>query len=116
MVFATSPERFTSSMNSLRYFAPATRALVVPHGLLHAGDLAVEHARAGQLLRVAHQARLEPGQHVQLLLQKQLIRAVDALGAHQLGVLQGAAEIQVIGAARRHRDAHAFAVDIGDAA
>ena len=71
MVFATSPERFMSSTNSLQVFAPRRCAVLGSADcLLHAGDLTVEHARAGQLLGVAHEARLEAGEHVELFLQE----------------------------------------------
>src|SRR5258708_11237015 len=52
--------------------------------LLHAGHLAVEDARAGMLLGVLHEARLQACERVELLFDEQFIGTVDALGADQL--------------------------------
>src|SRR5688572_14941089 len=88
--------------------------LLRPRGLLHAGDLAVEHARAGQLLRVRDEARFQAGEDVELVAREELIGGVEAFDAHELGFLQGAAQVKVVGAARGDRNAHAFAVDLPD--
>src|SRR4051812_7774665 len=54
--------------------------------LLHTGDLPVQNARAGMFFRVCDEARLEAGERVELLIDEQLVRAVDALRAHQLSL------------------------------
>src|SRR5713101_6145639 len=55
--------------------------------LLHARHLAVEHARAGELLGVGHEARLEAGERIELLVDEQLVRSVDPLRARELSFL-----------------------------
>src|SRR5712692_3836583 len=52
--------------------------------LLHARHLAVEHARARELLGVGHEARLEAGERIELLVDEQLVRSVDPLRAREL--------------------------------
>src|SRR4051812_17491366 len=78
--------------------------------LLHAGDLAVEHARAGRTCLLLDELRLEAAERLELLRHEKVIRRRDALRAHELGFLEIPSEPEVIGAALRHRYAHAFAV------
>src|SRR3981189_3554189 len=78
--------------------------------LLHRRETPFEHARAGKLLRVHHEAPLEPGEHVELVRDEQLVGSVDGRRAVEVGALQVSREIQVVGALRANGDAHAFAV------
>ncbi|MFO1361184.1 MAG: hypothetical protein U1F45_01715 [Burkholderiales bacterium] len=75
--------------------------------LLDGGETAVEDARPGQPRDVLQQPRLEPGQRVELLRHEQLVRGGDPLGAHELGVRERAAEIEVVRGLVRDRDPHA---------
>ena len=83
-------------------------------GLLHGRELAIEDTRAGHLGDVGKQPWLQAGQRIEATLGKQLVGAVDAIGAHQLGMLDVAIEPEAVGAAAHHGDAVALGVDIGD--
>ena len=73
--------------------------------LLHAAEAAVEHARAGQLLDIRHQHRAKPRHRVELLVDHAPERHVGAGRALERRALQIAAEIKVVRALRRDRDA-----------
>src|SRR3954468_14980729 len=73
--------------------------------LLHARDLAFEHARPGQLFRVRNELRLEPAQGLELLADESLVRLGNSRNPDQLRVLQRAREIEVVGALVGDRDA-----------
>src|SRR6266571_3652282 len=57
------------------------------------------------LLVVGDEARLEPRQRLELLVDEQLVGTVDPLRARQLGFFYGSRQKQIIGAALRYRDA-----------
>src|SRR6266540_1940324 len=56
--------------------------------LLHARHLAVEHARARQLLGVGDEPWLEAGERLELLVDEQLVRSLDPLRACELSFFQ----------------------------
>src|SRR3954466_13547564 len=82
--------------------------------LLHPGDLAVEHARAGRARLLLDELRLQAAEHFELLGDERVVGRWNSLGADELGLLQRARQVQVVGAAVRHGDAHALAIYIGD--
>src|SRR5438094_6974629 len=86
------------------------------HRLLHGRKAALQHTRPRELRRVGSQARLEPGEHFELVLDENIVRTLNPLNAHERGVLEAAAQVQVVGAVHRHGDAYALAVDVRDRA
>src|SRR3954467_1589191 len=108
---AAFPDVVCKLAHVLRGGGPALRG---GDRLLHAGYLAVEHARAGRARLLLDELRLEAAEGLELLRHEKVVRRGNAFRAHELGFLQIAAEPEVIGAALRHRDAHALAVDVGD--
>src|SRR3954463_731767 len=104
---AAFPDVVCKLAHVLRGGGPALRR---GDGLLHAGDLAVEHARAGRARLLLDELRLEAAEGLELLRHEEIVGRRDAFRAHELGLLQVAREPKVVRAALRHRDAHAFAV------
>src|SRR5882672_1519222 len=80
------------------------------HRLLHGGKTAFQHARSRELGGVGRKARLQAREHFELVLHENLVRSVDPLHPDELRMLEIAAEVEVVGALRRHGDAHALAV------
>src|SRR5207247_4889073 len=91
-------------------------ALRRPDRLLDRGELPIEQPRAGKLDDVHQEPWLQPGQRVHLLADEQVERGVDALRPYQLGVLDVAAQPELVGALVRHGDADALAIHVGDGA
>ena len=111
---ATRPEAFASSTNVAQEGRAGRVLARRADRLLHGGELAVEDARAGQLLDVGDQPRPQAGERVELVGDELLVGAVEGVGPHQRGVLDVAVEPEAVGAAPRHGDAHARLVDVGD--
>src|SRR4051812_20755622 len=82
--------------------------------LLHAGDLALEDARARGARLLLDELRLESAERLELLRHEEIVGGGDALRAYQLRFFQIARKPEVIRASVRHRDAHAFAIDVCD--
>ena len=79
-------------------------------GLLHGSDLSVENPRPCQLGRVLDQTRTQTSECLQSFLAEKLERAGEPVSAHQLGVLQRAAEEKIERAAIGHGDPNARAI------
>ena len=114
MVRATSPVALMSSMKARRYAAPAGRPFGVP-AACWTGEVAVENARAKEVVLVRHQAWPGPASASSLSVTKVLERGIGALETHQLGVLQTAAQIEFIRTPRRRRNADTWTIHLGDA-
>src|SRR6266513_1715996 len=84
--------------------------------LLHRRETPFEHARAEKLLRVHHESGLEPGERIELVADEQLVGSVNGRRAEELGALEVARQVQVVGAFGVDGDANAFAVDVLDRA
>jgi hypothetical protein len=76
---------------------------------LHGSELAIQDPGTRQFFHVLQQPWPEAGERVQLIGDELLAGGIEALRAHELGVLQAAREPEVVGAARRDRDADAGA-------
>src|SRR5258706_15477264 len=83
-------------------------------GLLDGGEVAFEDARARQLLDIAQQARLEAGERFEFLADEEIVGPLDAFGPDDLRLLDIAAEVEVVGALLRDRDAHPRAIDVAE--
>lgn len=83
-------------------------------GLLDRGEAAIEEARAGQGVLVRDEARPEPSEGVEPVLDETLEGVLAALFADELGVLQRAAQVELVGAPCWRGDADAGAVYVGD--
>src|SRR5206468_2848029 len=66
------------------------------HRLLHGGKAALQHARPRKLRRVGSKARLEPGEHFEFVLHENIVRTLNPLNAHERGVPEAAAQVQVV--------------------
>src|SRR5882762_6544081 len=53
------------------------------HRLLHGGKAALEHARPRKACRVGGKARLEPGEHFQLVLHENIVRTLNPLNGRR---------------------------------
>src|SRR6267378_1154269 len=80
------------------------------HRLLHGGKAALEHARPRKRRRVGSKARLEPGEHFELVLHENIVRTLNPLNAHERGLLEAAAQVKVVGAVHCHGDADTLLV------
>ena len=84
--------------------------------LLDRGEPSVEDAHSWQVSSIVEQGRSKAGEGVHPFADEQVDRGGETLGPVQLGMLEVAREIEVIGRPVRHRDAHARAVDVLDRA
>src|SRR3954468_15551599 len=98
---AAFPDVVCKLAHVLRGGGPALRR---GDGLLHAGDLAVEDARAGRARLLLDELRLEAAERLELLRHEKVVRRGNAFRAHELGFLQIEAAPEVIGAPLRARD------------
>ena len=83
-------------------------------GLLDRGEAAIEKARAGQGVLIRDEARQEPSEGVEPVLDEALEGVLAALFADELGVLQRAAQVELVGAPGWRGDADAGVVHVGD--
>src|SRR5882762_6076973 len=66
--------------------------------LLHRRETHFQHARTGKILSVRNEAGLQPGEHVELVVDEELVGSIDSRREVQLSALQVSREIQVVGA------------------
>jgi hypothetical protein len=112
---ACDQARLLGLLDELREIARAFGCgFVAADRLLHGGELAVEDLEFRVLREVLQEAGAQARQGVELVFQELVERAVEPADRHQGRVLDVVLQPQPIGRPRRHGDAHAFIVDVGD--
>src|SRR5688572_744691 len=67
--------------------------------LLDRGEAAIEEPRPRDFLHVEREARPQAGERIELVGHETIVGSIEAVGANELGMLQGAREVQVVRAA-----------------
>ena len=111
---ATSPLALASSTKLPRKAAPARLVDCGAHRLPDGREATVEDPCAAKFVGVRDQTGPEAGERIEILVHEELEGGCETLRAHQLGVLEMARQVEVVGAPVRHRDADTGAVDVVD--